>query len=124
MLTQANTWYAKYGFMPYNYTKDIIDYDTLVRYKVNKILVNKIKLGCTNIDNIIENTITANNLENQLSVDKFKKIYAKYKEFPILKFFKDFLARKQYEIFGMCYREIMEDVGLYNLHGVTYILYI
>ncbi|ARF08016.1 hypothetical protein Catovirus_1_66 [Catovirus CTV1] len=126
MLAFGETWYGKYGFIPYDHLNDKIDIQTLVNYKVDQKLVNIIPLDCTNVRMIIEKTIRERNLEKDLSIEKFNKIYNKYKTYPIIKFFRDFLNRKQFEviceIFGHSYKEIMESIGLHDLKGTVYTL--
>ena len=64
ILTRGNTWYGKYGFIPYDSLKEEIDIENYVNYKLNSKLVNKIKIKCTNIKAIFEAKV----LENKLNV--------------------------------------------------------
>lgn len=124
MLTSGDTWYGKYGFVPFDYIKGIDDTEKHIDYKVNKKLVNLIKLKCTNIANILLKGLNENNLETYINSDKFMKFCKKYENEAVMTFFKEFMKHKQFEstcpLFFYTYKNIFNDLGLVNLHGVSY----
>ncbi|AYV82467.1 MAG: hypothetical protein Hyperionvirus1_46 [Hyperionvirus sp.] len=122
MLTRGNTWYGKYGFVPFDSEKVMIDYDMLVEYKLNQRLVDIIPLGCTQIEEYILVALNDPKFRMVISKKRIKETLEMYKQFPIKKFFKDFLEKydKTCGVFAVIYKNVMRDVGMRNLHGVSY----
>lgn len=126
MFTHADTWYGKYGFIPYDPTHNKIDVDNLVNYKVNQKLVNIIKLKHTNIKQYIKDAIQKLNIEEKIPSIKLNKMFEKYEDKSIKDFFISFLYESNYEytcaVFEKIYLKLMRDLDIENLHGCTYYL--
>lgn len=117
MLTRANTWYGKYGFRPFNPVAKQLDIELHVNYKVNQKLVDAIKVGCTNLGELLKKT----KLIPHNKIDKMMEIH---KDTSIRNFLNIFMKKydTSCDIFALIYRDLMTNMGLYNLHGVTYFL--
>ena len=124
MLTHGNTWYGKYGFVPYDPEQETLDIDKLVSYKLNQKLVNIVKVGCINIRPLIEKAVTKFKLDNVFTYNFINKMMKKYEDKPLQFFMNDLV--KEYDhtcgIFNEIYKNVMEQAGMINLHGNTYYL--
>lgn len=124
MFTHGNTWYGKYGFIPYDSTNNKIDIENFVNYKVNQKLVNIIKLRYTNIKEYIKDAIQQLKLTEKIPPDKLYKMFEIYDDKPIKDFFSSFLYDLNYgytcAVFEKIYLKIMKDLDMENLHGKTY----
>jgi hypothetical protein len=120
MLTRGSTWYHKYGFNPYDNKTKGIDIDNMVKLKTNQNLVNKIRLSCTNIENIIMEEFIKK--FDKKSIETLKKVFIKYKNESVVKFMKVFMSDfdNTCEIFYNIYEKIINDLGLSNLYGISY----
>jgi hypothetical protein len=124
MLTKGDTWYGKHGFTPFMYVTGEDQKDFVIDYRVNKILVKKLTLKCTNIENIMKNAIVEHKLEQYITLDKFNKFCRKYESKPIINFFEDLMVSSKFKntcvLFLYTFHAIMSDCGIVNLHGVSY----
>ena len=129
MLTNGETWYGKRGFIPFNPLKQKIDIEKYASYKLNRKLVDIIKVK--HVEDLKELLKKANNIlkikypENQLiDYEKLKTFIANNKNVSIRKFMKDFA--KLFDVTcGYCsliYKDIMKNIGLVDLHQTTYFL--
>lgn len=120
MLTHGNTWYGKYGFIPYDVEKQRTDKVTLKYYKLNQKLVDK-KISQIELENILQK---ANKKINFSSNEKIKSFVDKYKDNTIQKFMYDMAKKydKTCDIISLIYKEIMRQIGMISLHGKSYYL--
>ncbi|AYV75427.1 MAG: hypothetical protein Terrestrivirus1_301 [Terrestrivirus sp.] len=115
MLSHGDTWYGKYGFIPFNETTQKINKDNMKIYENNKKIVNS---------KLMKNTKIKQYLNKLMSKEKIDKLYDIYKDKTINEFFYD--LSKQHDktcyITGKIYKQFMVDNGIINLHGGTYYL--
>jgi hypothetical protein len=125
MITRGDTWYGKYGFVPYDSDNNTIDIDNLVNYKVNQHIVKKTKIKCTNIDDYIRKAmIKLNYCDKQINkinkyIDKMQK-----NNVSVIDFMREFMNNYDMicDIFASIYKELMKELEMTNLHGKTYYL--
>lgn len=122
MLTQGDTWYGKYRFRPFNTYKKDLDIDRYIDYRVNSILVDKIKINCTNLKELMKKAIRENKTE--FTEEGVERVISKYGKLSIKDFFKKFLSKFEVgcELFFYIYKDFMDSVGIKNLHGISYFL--
>ena len=122
MLTRCNTWYGKYGFIPFDPVKKGVDIDVLVDYKINQKLIKLIKVKHTHLSDYLTVAINRLNLKEQFSKQTIKKIFDAYNERSIQDFFKDFMKRydQRCHIFNLIYKEVMNEIGMIDLYGKIY----
>ena len=122
MLSRGDTWYGKRGFKPFDPENEIIDIENYVRYRINSKLINVIKIKCTNIKEYFEKAVSKLKIDNRWNNDNIKKIFDKYADKTIREFMYDLTIKynKTCDIVGLIYKDIMKDIGMDNLHGITY----
>jgi len=122
MLTTSNTWYGKYGFVPYDSSQEKTNKLKLRDYKKNQEIVTNTLLKNTNIKKIILKAIIKHKLN--FSVKEIEEIINKYiqKNRSVKNFLKDLASKydRTCELFYYSYKEIMEDLKMIDLHGTTY----
>ena len=119
MLTHGNTWYGKYGFIPFDVNTNKVDKIKLKQYKKNQELV-KTKLQNTNVLNIIK-SLHSPTSEKQKSIDKY---FEENKNMTVQEFISEMAHdfKHNCKTLHISYKKIMEDIGMTNLHGSTYYL--
>ena len=117
MLTKGDTWCGKHNFVPFNPNAKKIDLEMNINYKVNQRLVDIIKVKCVSLDKYLKAT-------KLLSDNQINNIIKKYKNTSIKDFMNIFMEDydKSCEIFSMIYKDLMKEMKLTNLHGITYFL--
>jgi len=124
MLTHGDTWYGKYGFIPYDPEKEIVDIEKYSDYKLNQKLVNIIKVGCINMKPLIKRAVDKLKLHDPFN-DKFiDKMMEKYKDRSVMIFMDDLAKTHDLTcgIINNIYIDVMKEIGMTNLHGSTYYL--
>ena len=123
MLTRGDTWYGKYGFVPYNPTKNEIDIDTLVDYKTNQKLVKLVKVKHTNLKEYMEKASYSKDVKGYTK-QLINTIINEYNNSSLQTFFKDFISKydTRCDMFNKIYKEIMVEVGIVDLYGKIYFL--
>jgi hypothetical protein len=121
MLTRGDTWYGKYGFIPFNPDKNSIDIDVLVDYKTNQKLVKLIKVKHIKLKQYMKNASYKIKGYSEKLIDT---IITKYKDESLQKFFKDFIEKydTRCDMFNEIYKEVMEEVGIVDLNNKIYYL--
>ena len=120
MLTRGETWYGKYGFIPFDPETKQIDIDTLVDYKTNQRLVKLVKVKYTNLRQYIE---IASNITK---LEKYKKnipaLFNVSDNMSIQDFFKIFIKDydKQCSIFNEIHKKLMDEIGIVDLSNKVY----
>ena len=122
MLTNADTWYGKYGFRPFDTYKKDLDIERYIDYRVNSILVDKIKINCTNLKELMIKAIRKNKIN--FTEEGIERVINKYGNLSIKDFFKKFLSKFEVgcELFFYVYKEFMDSMGIKNLQGISYFL--
>ena len=113
ILLTGNTWYGKYGFRPYNNSKNIINERLDKKYNNNKIIMDVITIKEANIVKYIKMTGKESLIK---SVEKLVKEQPNY----LLKdFIKSFLEKydKTCKYFLTFYEDLFDDIKLTNFHG-------
>jgi hypothetical protein len=120
MLTHGDTWYGKYGFIPFDIHTEDTDEQKLELYKKNQKLV-KTKLKDSNIKKILKTLYASNSPKNKTLDDFFNKHQnMMVKDFLYNMVKVDFI--KGCESLSVIYKKIMESLGIISLHGSTYYL--
>jgi hypothetical protein len=122
MLTRGETWYGKYGFLPFDTTTNSLYIETLIDYKTNQNLVKLIPLGCTKTKKYFIQAVKELRLQKNFPDKLIDKMFDNYNDLSISKFFRDLLKRYEQtcEIFSLIYRNIMRDLHIVDLHGKAY----
>ncbi|AYV80579.1 MAG: hypothetical protein Harvfovirus3_24 [Harvfovirus sp.] len=124
MFTHGQTWYGKYGFMPFSIKEGTLHFHSLIDYSLNQKLVNTIPLKCTNIEKYLAKLLSKPSYEQFISKLELKKLCKEYNEKPIIEFFDTFM--KKYDencvLFHSIYKKVMTDIGMVDLHGKPYYL--
>jgi hypothetical protein len=122
MLLYGNTWYGKYGFVPFDLTYEVTDQLNLRDYKNNQKIVSEMLLKNTNIKKIIIKAIYKYKLD--FSAKEIETILTKYedKNRTVRNCLKDLALQydRTCEIFYYCHIDIMIDLNMRNLHDAMY----
>jgi hypothetical protein len=120
MLTRADTWYGKYGFLPFDDIKQTVHKKNYDKYIQNKKIVNNILVKNTKIRKYLEKA--SNKLNLNISVKTFNILFEKYDNKTIVEFFYDFMKNfnKNCELFSLIYDQVMTDHKIKSLHNITY----
>ena len=123
MLTRGHTWYGKYGFLPCNPDDGTIHMENYKSYKHNQNIVNTIKIKDTNIGSYVINAVRKLKISS-ITDEQYEKFIKKHENDTV----KEFLYYATIDrdrtcgIFGLIYHQIMRDLGIVNLHGISYSL--
>lgn len=120
MFTSGDTWYGKYGFIPYDTDTLNIDIENCKKYLYNKKIITTTKIKNTNIIKYLE--IASKELKLKIDDNIFKQMKDKYANSTINEFFDIFLKKfdKYCEIFSHVYEKLIVSIKLYNLHNMVY----
>jgi hypothetical protein len=122
MLTSGDTWYGKYGFIPFDSTNITTNTDMYDIYKKNQNIVRTTLLKNTHIKEIIINAI--NKYKIKLDIVEASTVIDQYikKNKTVAKYLRD--LTQYYDIwcllFYYVYRDIMKDIGVITLHNTKY----
>jgi hypothetical protein len=127
ILSTGETWYGKYGFVPYDKSDENISVNLKKAYMKNKQIMDTKKIkDLKNFDKIINIALK----KIKISTDMKKKIYNLYAEYKknnllIKDFVSDLLEKKMFNytclFFYNIYLELFNELKLYDFHKVTYI---
>jgi hypothetical protein len=124
ILTKGDTWYGKYNFIPFDPDSKQIDITNYVNYKTNQKIINIIKVKHVDLYRYISNAFIQLEMYNQKKLDFLTRLLEKHKNDTIRCFFSIFL--KDYDalcnVFSLIYKDIMNELQMVNLHGITYYL--
>lgn len=120
MLLHGNTWYGKYGFIPFKKVREVTDAIVKSKYEENQRIVRETLIEDTKIGEILIKTIEQNELK--INIDKLKQIFVKNGKMTICEFFKTLMKRfdQKCELFYYSYEEIMYKCGIHDLHNNLY----
>lgn len=120
MFTHGETWYGKYGFVPFNSSNEKTDKSVVSDYKYNQKIVKETLVKDTNIFKYIKRAIKKYKLN--LKIDDLDKLEKKYNNLSIMKCIKDLVAKydQNCTIFYYMYEKLMKDLNMKNLHGRPY----
>lgn len=122
MLTKGTTWYNKYGFIPSMTTENKPDIENLVKLEVNKKLVEKTKVKCTKVGDLLLREISKMKVEKNI-IKMIKEMIEKYNNRSIKEFMYNFMETfgNTCQLYSEISKELIEEIGLYNLHGISYV---
>lgn len=118
MLLYANTWYGKYGFVPFDNSLISTNELWLRDYKHNQKIVNKILVKDIKIAEYINKAIKKLKLKIS-NVDTYVK---KYNDKLLMIFLRKFLDNydRSCSVFFHIYKQLMMDLGMIDMHGRSY----
>ena len=120
MFTHADTWYGKYGFIPYDPGAGVTDDPGLDDYKHNQKIVLTTLVKNTNIGKYVVEAIKKYKLE--IDIDTINKVMKKYDNLPVMHCMNNLMAKydKHCAIFYHMYLQLVRDLGMRNLYGRSY----
>jgi hypothetical protein len=112
ILLSGHTWYGKYGFRPYKDNYDI------KRYEKNIEIMNNITITDANILDYIKLT------KNKNLIKSTKRLLKEQPNFLLTQYLSNLLYNydETCEYFYIFYKELFNDIGLYNFHKYVFIL--
>jgi hypothetical protein len=124
MLTKGNTWYGKYNFIPFNPDKKDVDIENYVNYKTNQKIINIIKIKHIDLYKYISKAFIELKINDSSKLKILEKLLKKRENDSIQEFLNIFLKDydKMCDIFSYIYKDIMMELKMTNLHGITYYL--
>ena len=118
ILLSGDSWYGKYGFKPKKNLSDDVDDQLNEFYKNNKLIMNNITIKDIDILKYIKMT------NNPKLYNTIVKLLVTNDNILLKDFLNNFL--RSYDImceqFYLFYEKLYLDIGLYNFHGVSYVL--
>lgn len=120
MLVHGNTWYSKYGYLPFDHIKKETDKWILSDLNINKKIVTTTLVKNTQIKKIILNAIDKYDLN--FDKNKIKQIIKKYEDETVIKFFNDSVKEFDLacELFYYIYQDVMMSLNMKNMYDVRY----
>lgn len=120
MFTHADTWYGKYGFVPFDPDEEKTYQPVLEDYKHNQKIVLTTLVKDTSIGKYIVEAIKKYKLK--IDVDAISNVVKKYDNLPIMHCINNLMAKydKHCVIFYYMYSKLMSDLGMRSLYGRTY----
>jgi len=123
MFTHGDTWYGKYGFVPFDNKKT--DELREIEYKKNQNIVKNTLVGNVDLKNVFWKASTElNNFlkKEAISEKTIEKLLSKYADKTIMEFMTILLQK--YDVycsfFFFLYKPLMKKLKMTNLHGITY----
>lgn len=120
MFVSGNTWYGKYGFIPFNQEQKKTDREKLKLYLKNQKIIKNTKIKNTNIAKYIKKAFIK--LKRKVSNNDVDDLIDKNKDESIMKFMQ--MLSKNYDefcgIFYYIYDDLMKELKMSNLHGNVY----
>jgi hypothetical protein len=125
MFTHGDTWYGKYGFIPFDDNHKNTDRVREIDYKKNQKIVMTTIIGDVDTYDIFKDAVIKANEKvgkEIIPIKNVPKILDKYKSHTVMKFVVDLLEYydKICAIFYFLYGPLMEKLGMTNLHGAPY----
>lgn len=127
ILSTGETWYGKYGFIPYDKSDENISANLKKAYEKNTKIMNTKKIkDVKNFDKIIDRSLKKININTDMK-DKIYKLYEEYKKNNMLvkDFVSDLLEKKMFSytclFFYNVYLEIFNELKLQDFHKISYI---
>jgi hypothetical protein len=109
----GNTWYGKYGFRPVDITTYELDTIKNAKYENNIKIMNTMTISKANILNYIKLTN-----KKSLIID-VEKLLLNHPNYLLRDFINSLLHNydKTCKYFNLFYKQLFDDIGLYNFHG-------
>ena len=122
MLTRGDTWYGKYGFVPYDEIKNDKNIINSLKYKKNNKLVSETKLNQVNAAKLIYNAMKKLEILKKSSHEKITKLVKDNENKTIKDFLYDFTKKFDIScaIFSSFYEDLMNELQMDDMHGWTY----
>jgi len=124
-LLNGNTWYGKYGFRPYNDTKNDLDKVKYKRYIKSQDIISKIKVkDVKDLKKMLINAYNETKNKNEMNLTEILKIVDKMKNDLLKNFIHVFLIHydKTCEMFGNFYMDLYDEIGLYDFYKNSFYL--
>lgn len=120
MFTSGETWYGKYGFVPFDTDKLHADIENCKKYLYNKKIITTTKIKNTNIKKYL--TKASEKLGIEIDDKIIDKLFDQYNDKNIRDFFGNFLKKydKYCSIFEFIYKKVMRDYNMESLYGISY----
>ena len=120
MATSGDTWYGKYGFVPFSKKHITQDKKNTKRYMFNKNIFLTTLVKNTNIKKYIIESALKYNLINKKNI----QVFDMYDDKPLFKLFKDLFKhyKSYYIIFNEIYEKIENDLNLEDLYEMNYFM--
>jgi len=124
MLTRGDTWYGKYGFVPFDFDNQSIDKNRYKAYKKNSETVNNTKVHQTNIYKLIYKAINKLNISDRFPEKILYDIIEKNKEKSVKDFLYNFTKNMDFscDVFGLIYEDLMDKLHMTEMQGWSYYL--
>lgn len=121
MLTIGETWYGKYGFIPFDPIIKQPNIDILVDYKTNQKLVKLVKVKYTQLKKYLKMASTKPHLK-KYNEKIINDIFEVYNDRTVQDFFKDFINKydERCDMFNEIYKQIMNEIGIVDLYNKVY----
>ena len=120
MFVHGDTWYGKYGFVPYYPEGNETDKSGVTRYKHNQKIVMTTLVKDTNIGKYIVEAIKKYKLK--IDINKMSNIIKKYGDKTIMKCMRHLMMfyDEHCAIFKDIYVKLMADLSMDHLYGMSY----
>ncbi len=118
--TTGDTWYGKYGFIPYDHINDVRDENKSKAYLKNKKIMASVTVSKSNIEKHIRRSLKKLNMED--SIEDLGGLFANYSNTPISTFLHSFV--KQFDstciIFNEFYEKFARELDIHDFHGSSF----
>ncbi len=116
-LTTGETWYSKYGFIPYNPSNNITDEQLLKLQTINRKIMSTILVKQTRIEYYIRKSAKQHDIE----LHGIDKLFEHYNNVQLCVFLRRFLEDFDTScvIFESFYLKFSMEIGIFDMHGKT-----
>ena len=120
MFVHGNTWYGRYGFVPFNPSQEKTNESLLKIYKNNQTIVSTTLVKDTNIGKYIVEAIKKYKLK--INIEQMNGVIKKYGNMSVMKCMKHLMAfyDKNCAIFYYMYPKLVADLDMVDLYGTSY----
>lgn len=124
MFTKGDTWYGKYGFIPFDIINEKTDLKMLENYRYNQLIIKSTKINDTNIKKYLYNAVDKLKMGEDLTKSMIDKILEKFKGESVKTFFKVFISNRTCHIFNEIQNNIMNELKMTNFYGKNFYILI
>ncbi len=120
ILTTGETWYGKYGFIPYDPINDVKDDAKCRLYVKNKKIVSTTLVNQTHVEQYIKNALKKLGMESLFQ--DIDGLFAHYNNMPISTFLLAFTENfdNTCVIFNEFYEQLSKDLHIHDFFGVSF----
>lgn len=125
MFMYGETWYGKYGFMPFDESHKSTNKPRLTDYEKNREIVKKTLIKNVKLYDIFANAVKSVNgkiNDEVFSIKKIEMLLKKYEDYTVAEFMKEFLKSydKSCAIFYYMFKDLIIELKMTDLHGISY----